>query len=162
MRSVVMCYTQMKKAGAGKCYFFEHGHDLPHRSHSRRLSLSQDYSSADSLLCGVSRRKNDTQSFLLARRLFALRSQSDLGLITSKLVEYRLTTAAKKKELDTPNGVPSSFELCFLNLGSIYVPHTQPKKFLDGGRKVKSEKWRGKKYPRNKSEEFFWLRGWDL
>ena len=84
-------------------------HELPHQSHSRRLSLSQDYSSADSLLCGVSRRKNDNQSFLLVRRLFALRSQSDLGLITSKLVEYRLTTAAKKKELDTPNGVPSSF-----------------------------------------------------
>ena len=65
--------------------------------------------STDSLLCGVSRRKNDNQSFLLVRRLFALRSQSDLGLTTSKLVEYRLTTAAKKKELDTPNGVPSSF-----------------------------------------------------
>ena len=28
-----------------------------------------------------------------------------------------------------------------------------PKKFLDGGRKVKSEEV--KKYPRNKSEEFF-------
>ena len=79
-------------------------HDLPHQSHSRRLSLSQDYSSADSLLCGVSRRKNDNQSFLLVRRLFALRSQSDLELITSKVMEYIATTVSKKKKFSHPKG----------------------------------------------------------
>ncbi len=52
---------------------------------------------ADFLLCGVSRCKNDNQSFLLVRRLFALRSQSDLGLITSKVMEYRVTTASQKR-----------------------------------------------------------------
>ena len=72
-------------------------HELPHQSHSRRLSLSQDYSSADSLLCGVSRRKNDNQSFLLVRRLFTLRSQSDLGLITSKVIKSSHNRSQKEK-----------------------------------------------------------------
>ena len=87
----------------GLCFFslvaemgFE-PHDLPHQSHSRRLSLSQDYSSADSLLCGVSRRKNDNQSFLLVRRLFALRSQGDLGLITSKVIKSSHNRSQKEK-----------------------------------------------------------------
>ena len=40
-------------------------HDLPHRSHSRGASPSQDYGSLHSLLCGVNRRQNDTQSFCL-------------------------------------------------------------------------------------------------
>ena len=90
-------------------------HDLPHRSHSRGASPSQVFGSLRSLLCGVSRRKNDTQSFLLARRLFALRSLCDLGLITSKVMKHRATTATKKKELKPPDGDLSSFVLYRLN-----------------------------------------------
>ena len=64
--------------------------------------------SADSLLYCVNRRKNDYQSFFL--RLQVIRPQRfALGLITSKVVEHKVTTATKKKELGTPNGVPSSF-----------------------------------------------------
>jgi len=47
-------------------------------------------------LCGVSRRKNDTQSFLLARRLFA-RPRSARGRITSKVVCALVTSEAKRK-----------------------------------------------------------------
>jgi len=47
-------------------------------------------------LCGVSRRKNDTQSFLLARRLFA-RPRSARGRITSKVVCAHVTSEAKRK-----------------------------------------------------------------
>ena len=72
-------------------------HDLPHRSHSRGASPSQVYGLLRSLLGGVSRRENDTQSFSLARRLFALRSLCDLGLITSKVIEPRATPATQKE-----------------------------------------------------------------
>lgn len=45
----------------------------------------------------------------LGCRLFALNTQSMLALITSKVMEHRATTATKRKELGTPNGVLSSF-----------------------------------------------------
>ena len=77
LRSFNLLEAKVKRLSTAKPH-----HDLPHQSHSRRLSPTQVCGSAVSLLCGVSRRKNDTQSFLLARRLFALRSQSDLELIT--------------------------------------------------------------------------------
>ena len=38
-----------------------------------------------------------------------IRSPCDLGLITSRVMTHRAAPATKRKELGTPNGVPSSF-----------------------------------------------------
>ena len=83
-------------------------YDLPHRSHSRGASPSQVYGSLRSLLCGVSRHKNDTQSFLLVRRLFALsalRSNSQ----PRRPWSTKSQSQPKEKTQDTRKGNLSSY-----------------------------------------------------
>ena len=66
-------------------------------------------------LCGVSRRKNDTQPFFLARRLFA-RPRFARGRITSKVVCAHVTSEAKKES--NPIGL-----LLFLVAEAGFEPH---------------------------------------
>ncbi len=104
MRSVVMSETRT----VWVVFVAEMGfslYDLPQQSHSRIASPSQVCGSLRSLLGGVSRCKNDTQSFLLVRRLFALRSQGDLALITSKVMRHRAAPATKKEKIQSPERV---------------------------------------------------------
>ena len=75
------------------------GRNFPH--FLRTVRVSSAVASGTRLgilaLCGVSRRKKDTQSFLLARRLFA-RPRFARRLITSKVVGAHVTFGSKKEQ----------------------------------------------------------------